>query len=428
MLRGGGSVTNNGQLADVTLYGYGIVTNSGAIEDAGIDLAAGGTVMNRGEIFGYYSGLYMKAGGYVLNQGDIGSTFLDVFAGPTGTVVNDGSLLARRGLFGDESDGIESTGASIVNNGFIDGYSYGIKMTHGGTVFQNGTVEAQSFNAVAVYFKPGYESRLVVSPGAVFIGKVEGGGGQLELASGAVAGTVSLGAQGFSGFAGITVDSGAAWMFAGGDSIAGTITLENDGTILPSGRNGLTISGGLTGNGTVDLGAGGLTLDGAVAAGQRIDFNGLGEILRIGDAADFAGTVQNFAPGETIELTGVAKNLVDGVSFGHGVLTVSEAFSSYTITFSNPASFAGEKFAVFRDHGETGITLVSTAKMAFLSAAPPTEGRKTLPALESHYSGTTAMAAPPGAATSYVAATAGWLSHDLFKREAAGFALVTIHL
>jgi len=399
----GGLVINENQIGTVIFSSAGTLSNSGYTQY--LDLRAGGRVINTGTITGYYCGINIAAGGYVLNHGLIQSVGTAVLAGPSGSIVNDGTITALTDKYnGEPKTGIISSGATIINNGLVYGYAGGIKMTHGGTVFQNGTIVSSHKHGVAVYFKAGYTNRLVVAPGASFAGAIEGGGGVLELASGAHAGALDL-AGSVSGFSTIEIDPGAAWTLAAA-TFAASLPVENDGTLFAGPR--ATIAGAITGDGTIDLGAAILALDGSAAVGQHIAFTGTNEILAIGTVAGFAATVENFAAGDTIDLTGIAKNLVDNITFDNGMLTVNEAFSSYTITFANPSSFAGEKFSAFKDHGGTGITLKSTAKMAFLApppaAAPQASELVTNPAISPARK---TSAAP----LTTVAATGGWAPH-----------------
>jgi hypothetical protein len=403
-LLNGGMVTNTKQMYGVTFAAAGMLSNSGNMLTA--VLAAGGTVINTGALGGGYQNLIMAAGGYVLNEGFIsGFRGAAVYAGPSGTVVNDGMIQAPHGFgFGFNPTGIVSTGATLINNGVVYGFLNGIRMTHGGTIYQNGKVDAGSSTSVAVYFKSGYDNRLVIAPGASFIGTVKGGGGVLELAAAKSVGAIDLG-NSLTGFSNIVIDPDASWTFDEPATLAATLPLDNRGTLIAPTGPRLTIASTITGNGTIAFGAAGLAVDGGVAAGQHIAFGGTAETLDIGSAASFAGTIENFAAGDTIDLTGIAKNLVDNIAFSHGVLTINEAFAAYNITFANPASFAGDKFKIFKDRNGTGITLQSAAKMAFLS--PPQPVSPPMPALISN-AALPAAQMPIAAPMTIIAATGGW--------------------
>ena len=61
----------------------------------------------------------------------------------------------------------------------------------------------------------GFSNRLIADPGAVFIDGVDGGGGVLELASAASAGTLSGFGASFTNFSTLQFDAGAAWTVSG---------------------------------------------------------------------------------------------------------------------------------------------------------------------------------------------------------------------
>jgi collagen type I/II/III/V/XI/XXIV/XXVII alpha len=152
---------------------------------------------------------------------------------------------------------------SVINRtaGTIDGDStFGIVITCGGTVTNQsgGTI---SGSQGAVMFHAGYTNRLVIDPGAVFGGGVDGGNAvgstttsTLELAAGASTGTVSgLGSQ-YVDFTTLQFDSGANWLvnanpagqlgqiagFAAGDTIALTGFTATSSTFLDG---SLTLTG-----------------------------------------------------------------------------------------------------------------------------------------------------------------------------------------
>ena len=78
-------------------------------------------------------------------------------------------------------------------------------------------------------FAAGYANRLIADPGAVFTGNVEGGGGVLELASAASAGTLSGFGTSITNFSTLQFDAGAAWTVSGIDSASGLGTIAITG-------------------------------------------------------------------------------------------------------------------------------------------------------------------------------------------------------
>jgi|GEM_PF-1863846 uncharacterized protein with beta-barrel porin domain len=121
----GGSVNNKGNI-----YGYGnginisgdpgSVVNSGYIQGYGSDgiyFDRGGSVNNSSSIFGYYTGVDINEGaGTVINSGTIEGDFGDgVYIGANGSVSNSGNI------YGYDNGVFIGGPGSVVNNGFIYG-------------------------------------------------------------------------------------------------------------------------------------------------------------------------------------------------------------------------------------------------------------------------------------------------------------------
>ncbi len=234
-----GTVVNAGQInggggkAGVNLSGGGSLINQvngtitgGATGHSEVYMTgAAGTVTNFGLLTGG-SGVALFAGGTVINDGTIGGTVAGAgvfITGASGGVVNAG-LMGNVGL---------ASGGAVTNqaSGTIAGAAAGVNVNGAGTVISAGTIEGG--NGVAIVFGGSYADRVVVDPGAVFIGTVNGGtaASTLELASGASAGTLTgLGTQ-FIKFAQVTVDAGANWTLAGSDTNASGATLTNSGSL-----------------------------------------------------------------------------------------------------------------------------------------------------------------------------------------------------
>ncbi len=328
-----GTVTNAGVVAGDSAGGLGVLLAAGGTIDnqdggtitgrGGIYInAAAGTVTNTGQVVAdtaFGAGIRLSAGGSVTNlsgAGIVGQRGISV-DGAAGTVVNGGSIS------GSASDGVGvvlSAGGTVTNlsSGVISGY-YGVTLRNGaGTLVNAGNIAGSH---EAVHFAAGYADLLVVDPGAVFSGRVEGGNAigagaisTLELASAASAGTLSgLGTQ-FVHFARISVDASAAWTLTGSNTLvagttlnnAGTLTLSdalvNDGVVVDAST--LTVAA-LSGAGSVTIASGGtLIAQGSVASGQTIAFASGSGLLQL-TPGSFAGTIAGMQAGATIALAGI---------------------------------------------------------------------------------------------------------------------------
>jgi hypothetical protein len=311
-MRAGSSLTNqSGGLIDgsgegILLHGGGTVLNAGSIggSDTGVDVAggsltnqSGGTIsgyqgvdasgaamlVNAGRISGDIDGpvgcaVVLLDGGQIANQaGGVidGYWGINAILDPA-TVVNAGSIggnmtgargagvfLFQGGAVSNQSGGVISgdrgvaalyADATVMNAGMIDGNpggGFGIALLAGGSVTNQsgGTI---SGGAGAVTLAAGHTNRVVIDPGALFIGAVDGGNAigatavsTLELAAAAGAGTLTgLGSQ-FLDFANVTIDSGAGWVLTGGNTIGAGVNLLDGG--------GLTVAGSLLNDGAATL-------------------------------------------------------------------------------------------------------------------------------------------------------------------------------
>ena len=244
-MRNGGVVTN-GQ--------GGAGTSTAAIQGyygVAFKLSQTGTVANYGTIIGTGAdgfGVGLSGNGGLVTNGPGGAAGaliqggrFGVYSG-TGSVINEATIIATGTFSGDY--GIEINGAGSVSNlgpaSLIEGYG-GVRIDVDGTITNAGTIESNQGTAgVAVAFTGG-DSRLIVDPGAVFVGSIYGGSGgtaTLELASGSSAGILAGFGTTMTNFTSLMFDTGAAWTIAGND--------------LPNGLGTLGISG-FTINDTIDL-------------------------------------------------------------------------------------------------------------------------------------------------------------------------------
>ena len=227
-------------------------------------------------------------------------------------------------------------------------------MTNAGTI---------SGGTYAIDFAGSATNRLVVDPGAVFVGRVIGGSGTstLELASG----TGSIGGVGtgsFNNFQVLAVDAGATWTLNGAN-IAPTVL--NNGTVSIAGSLDVSTAIDPSSTGLFQLGSG-ATLEVAAATGTttQINFQDSSELI-IDNAASFGTNVgtasyagpqlQHFAPGDKIDLKNFSSA---GVTLNYnastGVLQVSNSANQVASLDFQTSSLGSSAFAAASD-GATGI-------------------------------------------------------------------------
>ena len=285
-----------------------------------------------------------------------------VFAqGGAATLSNAGSISATAGAGAD----IEG-GGSITNlaGATISGSTFGVFLTGGsGTVTNAGTISGGSY---AIDFAGSGTNRLVIDPGAVFVGGVTGGSGTstLELASG----TGSIGGVGtgsFNHFQVLAVDAGATWTLNGAN-IAPTVL--DDGTVNVAGSLDVSTAVDPNSTGLFQLGSG-ATLEVAADTGTttQVNFQGGSSELIIDNAALFGTNVgtasyagpqlQAFAPGDKIDLKSFSSA---GVRLSYnastGLLQVSNGANQVASLDFQTSSLAGSSFAAASD-GAGGILI-----------------------------------------------------------------------
>lgn len=326
----GGTVTNgaSGATAGLISGGYegidfvggpGTVTNFGRIEakggtnnvkTPGVLLNQGGAITNNGTIAGaYYS---FAISGNTIQGGGVG-----IVSNNSATITNFGRI--RGGAAGIYLGG-SSGAATVTNFGTIEG-GIGIdanNSTTSVTVVNHGAIKSDGVGIqLAAVVGGAGNDRVVVFPGAVFMGNVNGEGGSntLELAAGASTGVISgLGESdlngGFANFGVVSVDTGASWKFQSTQAATDTINLA----------------------------AAQVEFSGTVQAGHTVAFTAGGATAKIDNVAQFAGKVTGFRPGDVLDFAGVTAT---SVSYSPGTLTlfnggVGFAQIAFTTPIANP--------------------------------------------------------------------------------------------
>ncbi|MFI4948387.1 MAG: hypothetical protein ACHQC9_06265, partial [Alphaproteobacteria bacterium] len=267
-----------------------------------------------------------------------------------------------------------AAGGSVTNaaGGLIEGNGVGIDIAGGpGTVVNGGTISGGG--GTAVEFSGGY-NLVVVDPGAVFQGIVDGGTGNdtLELAAGAGRGTLSgLGTQ-YLGFSVVTVDAGAQWVLSGSNTIDAGVTLEDLGTLTIDGAlantgslwaNGgnVTVEGAATGGGNAEI-SGDASLEFAAGSDAAVTFDaGASGTLKLDQSADFTGTIAGLGAGDVLDLGDIAFGSDDTLGYTEnaagtgGTLTLGDG--THTASLALLGQYAAAGFAIGAD--ANGGTLVT---------------------------------------------------------------------
>jgi hypothetical protein len=263
-LQAGGSVTNQGSVSlgtastAIEISGAaGYIQNSG--NALGVALYNGGVVANAagGIISGYVDGVSLTSGGSVTNSGKIygvGGPFGQIIPSSegnagisisgAGTIYNSGTVALIDGTyFGIETSGTGQGELIITNLGTITGKT-GIEIAGSvaTTIVDDGTITG--VNGVAVEFGSGNDV-LVLGPGAVINGLIEGGSGNdvVELDSRTISNlTAYVNIDEF-------ISADANWSLVGSNVLNFGETLDNT-TVLTI-TNTLQVQGVMENKGTV---------------------------------------------------------------------------------------------------------------------------------------------------------------------------------
>lgn len=405
----GGTLVNDALVGTTTasvavlLAGRGIVVNGSSLDtvaritgNQGVNLSLGASLANDGTIQGLGTsggaGVFLASSGLGVVNGSATDRSAVILGSAYGIQVVYGTVYAGT----PAPDTITNFGTIAGTIGVVDlinpTYLHPLILTNAGTI-----ASALGTAGTAVELG-GLGGRVIVDPGAVFIGAVKGnvaGGSTLELAGGTSAGTLTgLGAQ-FIDFATVTVDAGATWTLAGTNTLAAGATLTgagtlvnagllaggagaaakrldpgallNDGTIAAGAGDPLTIASALTAeagqNGRIlVVDSGTVDLAGAVAADQTAIFTGTtaAGVLQLGSAAAFAGTIAGFVPGDTIDLLAISAS-AGSVIAGNTLAVTLAAGGTIDLALSAAQSFAGDRFHFAALAGGAGTAITDTS-------------------------------------------------------------------
>lgn len=383
-LAGGGSVVNlsGGTIAGSVRTGQQATIGNAGLVTSYIYIATNGA-SNFGNDGTVTSGVYMVSAGTITNGihgvirlssaisvGQFQNAAIDL--GNGGTIVNAGSILSTVGY---GVAGIGATSLTNVSGGTIAGTGFGVDFVYTNQVGHNAASAVTNAGTIAgataaVKLLAGFANRLIVDPGAVFSGIVDGGnaiGGNavstLEFASAASAGTLSGLGSHYTGFAQTQIDTGANWTLTGSNTLAAGSVLTNAGTLslLNASLSGaaavvnngaividpssVTIAS-LTGTGTTTIAAGStLDITGTVSAGETIVFTANTGTLAF-DPTQFAGQIDGFQAGDTIDLTGVTDATSATIVNSNTLEILRSAHPAIDLTLGANSNLATASFAV----------------------------------------------------------------------------------
>ncbi|MGC2414570.1 MAG: hypothetical protein WA459_17970 [Stellaceae bacterium] len=409
-LQDGGGVTNQagGLIAGndtgvLVSGGAGGIVNSGSISAStgvGVELSLGGSVVNSGLITGTANGTltYQQTGpgsAYYLSYMS-GRSGVGVELDAAGSLVNSGTISGvgetttqSQSYYGSVTSvssapsgiGVYLTaGGSVANaaGGLIEGNGVGIDITGGpGTLTNGGTISGGG--GTAVQFAGG-GNLVIVDPGAVFEGVVDGGTGEdtLELSSGAGIGTLSgLGTQ-YLGFSVVTVDAGAQWVLSGGNTLDAGVTLDDRGALTIAGAladtgtlwadgGNLTVEGAATGGGNAEI-SGGATLEFAAGSDAAVSFDaGASGTLKLDQSAGFTGTIAGLGAGDVLDFGDIAFGSDDTLGY-----TANAAGTGGTLTLGDGTHTAS--LALLGQYAAAGFAIGADATGGMLLTYTPPNG------------------------------------------------------
>jgi autotransporter family porin len=240
------------------------------------------------------------SGGLTIGENQGGSAVVTVNG--TSTVGSSGSVIASSILFGTSlTVGESGVGTLLIQAGAVVSHSsggsgaieLGAKAGASGAVTLQGTGSALQGTSLDV--------------GGT--GTHAGGGGVLSVASGAVVDLTSatIWSGGQVKLSGGTLQAGATSVMGGQVSGYGTLagSVADNGKIVATGGT-LDLSGGLSGTGHLEIGAGGTLLLGGTDSSLGISFisGASKEVLTLAKGADLGAKITDFIKGDTILLDG----------------------------------------------------------------------------------------------------------------------------
>jgi len=305
--------------------------NISHFDNVSVDLAFNGTAA-------------LNLGATLLNSATIQSDgMLDDF----GTIINTGTIIGPLLMNGAYYASSPSPNAIILSNaaaGIIQsGTGIAIEALSGTaavTIINAGTISGAD---VAISLDGSVDNLLVLDPGSVIIGLVEGGstadataGSILKLAAGTGTGSISGIGVDYTGFATVELAANAVWEITGS---TGEIFVGASADII---------------------------IEGMAGAGETVALTGAGATLSLADPAQFSGTIANFGAGQTIDILDLQFNTANSVTLLSGdVLEILAQGQSFALQLDQAGNYANDAFHLASDGGD-GTDITESAVPCFL--------------------------------------------------------------
>ena len=273
----------------------------------------------------------------------------------TGTLDFDGSAnpTSNADLALSAGDTLTVAGNTTVDDADFGGFDIG-----GGAATIDGNLAFNAYSSVNEVSDGGVLSvggSVTSSSPDVSISGTTGARIQLASVSGVInfsvdgASSLEIGTAGGAALGAITVDPGASVTMGGPSEEPSCLTapsVVDNGAIVAAAGDSLTLDGGLTGSGQVDIGAGAnLSVEGVDAASQNtIDFTGASGVLTVDSTAlnvseAFLPTIAGFNGSDAIDIAGTATR----ASYAGGALTLYDGTTAVA-TLELNGDYAGETF------------------------------------------------------------------------------------
>ncbi len=369
VLLGGGTVLNTTPTASIIssntvvniANASGTVVNAGTISTwivgiggIGISLGQGGSVTNTN------TGTISATTGILLRRSSVGQDTVDnsgIISGFTSVLSDSNTLILNRNS-GRMDGTVQSDTGTVINEGSINGFTYGILFKGAGTVSNTGTISGSNMGVgsrggiISLSNSGRITSRTVASDGVYLFS----GGTVTNSASGVISGYENgIWSHGRASISNAGTITGIHTAGISGDRNAAGLTIVNSGTV--SGPTGIAFTddpslASAPSNTVINSG----TIIGT--RGTAVQFASGNDLLQISQGATFAGLVDGGAGANTVEILSGSNTLPALTRFAIAVVDSGATLNltgirSFSLTNAGTLSNSGTltAFGVFTNSG-----------------------------------------------------------------------------